>query len=197
MNFRLIETGFFGTFSCRRDTSIQQWLERYKCNDDVMAVFDSMYCQTVAAAPSQMGLYECAREENAWTYGDGNFRSVSFNFVVNSFNFESKISREGKGAFEWVFKRGLTPPSLPQAMNCPSSIHHFNSVFLCSARGFHRSSLPVVYRHLFSLRARSLVWDLCYSAAAHYNIGDRFWKKLLSPRTGLNFFQALFSLQPK
>ena len=41
-----------------------------------MAVFDSMYCQTVAAAPSQMGLYECAREENAWTYGDGNFRSV-------------------------------------------------------------------------------------------------------------------------
>ena len=56
--------------------SIQQWLERQKCNDDVMVVFDSMYCQTVAAAPSQMGLYECAREENAWTYGDGNFRSV-------------------------------------------------------------------------------------------------------------------------
>ena len=93
MNFRLIETGFFGTFSCRREMSIQQWLERQKCNDDVMAVFDSMYCQTVAAAPSQMGLYECAREENAWTYGDGNFRSVSFNFVINSFNFESKISR--------------------------------------------------------------------------------------------------------
>ena len=87
MNFRLIENGFFGTFSCRRDMSIQQWLKRQKCNDDVMAVFDSMYCQTVAAAPSQMGLYECAREENAWTYGDGNFRSVSFNFVVNSFNF--------------------------------------------------------------------------------------------------------------
>ena len=56
--------------------SIQQWLKRQKCNDDVTAVFDSMYCQTVAATPSQMGLYECAREENAWTYGDGNFRSV-------------------------------------------------------------------------------------------------------------------------
>ena len=95
-----------------------------------------------------------------------------------------------------MFKRSLTPPSLPQAMNCPSSIHHFNSVFLCSIRGFHRSKLPVVYRHLFSLRARSLVWDLCYSAAAHYNIGDRFWKKLLSPRTGLNFFRPYFHYSP-
>ena len=132
MNFRLIETGFFGTFSCRREMSIQQWLKRQKCNDDVMAVFDSMYCQTVAAAPSQMGLYECAREENAWTYGDGNFRSV--------LTFNPKFLEKEKGLLNGCLtKRSLTPPSLPQAMNCPSSIHHFNSVFLCSTRGFHRS----------------------------------------------------------
>lgn len=69
-----------------KDMSIQQWLERQNCNDDVMAVFDSMYCQTVAAAPRQMGLYECAREENAWTYGDGNFRLAgSYSLLVEHF----------------------------------------------------------------------------------------------------------------
>ena len=62
--------------------SIQEWLERKECNKDVIAVFEAMYCQTVAAMPKQMGLFESAREENAWQYGSGNYRSVSLN---NSF----------------------------------------------------------------------------------------------------------------
>ena len=54
--------------------SIQEWLEKQQCSKDVIAVFDALYCQTVAAAPRQMGVFEAAREENVWTYGDGNFR---------------------------------------------------------------------------------------------------------------------------
>ncbi|KAL9952453.1 hypothetical protein ACROYT_G039712 [Oculina patagonica] len=57
-----------------RDMSIQEWLERKQCNEDVIAVFKAMYCQTVAATPRHMGLFESAREENAWQYGDGNYR---------------------------------------------------------------------------------------------------------------------------
>ena len=54
--------------------SIQEWLERKECDEDVIAVFEAMYCQTVAAKPKQMGLFESAREENAWQYGSGNYR---------------------------------------------------------------------------------------------------------------------------
>ena len=57
-----------------RDMSIQEWLERKECDEDVIAVFEAMYCQTIAAAPKQMGLFESAREENAWQYGSGNYR---------------------------------------------------------------------------------------------------------------------------
>ena len=62
-----------------RDMSIQEWLERKQCNEDVIALFEAMYCQTVAATPKQMGLFESAREENAWQYGSGNYRWVSLN----------------------------------------------------------------------------------------------------------------------
>ena len=54
--------------------TIQEWLESNECNEDVIAVFEAMYCQTVAATPKQMGLLESAREENAWQYGSGNYR---------------------------------------------------------------------------------------------------------------------------
>jgi len=54
--------------------TILEWLKRKQCNEDVIAVFETMYCQTVAATPSQMGFLESAREENTWEYGDGNFR---------------------------------------------------------------------------------------------------------------------------
>ena len=57
-----------------RDMSIQEWLERKECNEDVIAVFEAMYCQTIAATPKRMGLCEAAREENAWQYGSGNYR---------------------------------------------------------------------------------------------------------------------------
>lgn len=59
--------------------TIQEWLESNECNEDVIAVFEAMYCQTVAATPKQMGLFESAREENAWQYGSGNYRWVSLN----------------------------------------------------------------------------------------------------------------------
>lgn len=54
--------------------SILEWLETKQCNEDVIAVFEAMYCQTVAASPRHMGLLESAREENAWQYGSGNYR---------------------------------------------------------------------------------------------------------------------------
>ena len=57
--------------------SILEWLKSQHCNEDVIAVFETMYCQTEAATLSQMGVLESVREENAWKYGDGNFRSVS------------------------------------------------------------------------------------------------------------------------
>ena len=57
-----------------KDMTILEWLERRQCNEDVIAIFEAMYCQTVAATPSQMGVLESSREENAWEYGDGNYR---------------------------------------------------------------------------------------------------------------------------
>ena len=56
------------------DMTILEWLERRQCSEDVIAIFEAMYCQTVAATPSQMGVLESSREENDWEYGDGNFR---------------------------------------------------------------------------------------------------------------------------
>jgi len=66
-----------------RDMSIQEWLERKECDEDVIAVFEAMYCQTIAATPKQMGLFESAREENAWQYGSGNYRlAESYSLLV-------------------------------------------------------------------------------------------------------------------
>ena len=59
-----------------RDMSILEWLKRRECDEGVIGVFEAIYCQTVAAAPSQMGLLESSREENAWDYGSGNYRLV-------------------------------------------------------------------------------------------------------------------------
>ena len=58
------------------DMSILEWLKRRECGEGVIGVFEAIYCQTVAAAPSQMGLLESSREENAWDYGSGNYRLV-------------------------------------------------------------------------------------------------------------------------
>lgn len=58
------------------DMSILEWLKRRECDEGVIGVFEAIYCQTVAAAPSQMGLLESSREENAWDYGSGNYRLV-------------------------------------------------------------------------------------------------------------------------
>ena len=58
------------------DMTVLEWLKTRQCNEDVIAVFEAMYCQTVAATPSQMGVLEASREENVWKYGDGNYRQV-------------------------------------------------------------------------------------------------------------------------
>ena len=77
--------------------TIQEWLESKECNEDVIAVFEAMYCQTVAATPKQMGLLESAREENAWQYGSGNYRWVSLNgpfvdqHVISPCNFNTVL----------------------------------------------------------------------------------------------------------
>lgn len=62
------------------DISILEWLKRRECDDGVIGVFEAIYCQSVAAAPSQMGLVESSREENAWDYGSGNYRLVGLKF---------------------------------------------------------------------------------------------------------------------
>ena len=56
------------------DMTILEWLERRQCNEDVIAIFEALYCQTEAAAPSQMGVLEFSREENTCEYGEGNYR---------------------------------------------------------------------------------------------------------------------------
>ena len=56
------------------DMTILEWLKGRQCNEDVIAIFEALYCQTEAATPSQMGVLEFAREENDCGYDDGNYR---------------------------------------------------------------------------------------------------------------------------
>ena len=54
--------------------TILDWMEKKQYSRDVIAVLDAMYCQTAGAKPTQMGVMESSREENAWEYGEGNHR---------------------------------------------------------------------------------------------------------------------------
>lgn len=56
------------------DLTILEWLRQKQYNEDVIAVLDAAYCQTAGARLSQMSVWESSREENAWEYGNGNFR---------------------------------------------------------------------------------------------------------------------------
>ena len=58
----------------KRDMSALEWLKGRECDEDAIDVFDTIHCQDYACAPSQMGMRESCREENAWDYGCGDYR---------------------------------------------------------------------------------------------------------------------------